>query len=96
MAVAVVRSQPLSNRPTRPNRPAPPPASPITGPELCGLACLLCHRRLPPTWHAARLLEVIEDCGGPRGRGRGRRRIRPGPAHGHLYGDDRQQRRGQA
>lgn len=35
----------------------------MTGPELCGLVCVLCHRRLPPTWRAARLLDVIEDGG---------------------------------
>jgi hypothetical protein len=29
--------------------------------EARGLACVLCHRRLPPTWRAARLLDVVKD-----------------------------------
>jgi hypothetical protein len=56
IAVAPAREQPLPNRPKQ-------SAPRMTGPELCGLACVLCHRRLPPTWRAARLLDVVEDSG---------------------------------
>jgi hypothetical protein len=52
----------------RPKQPTPPEAPRMTGPELCGLACVLCHRRVPPTWRAARLRNIVDIHGQRYGR----------------------------